>query len=822
MAANKVTASSLALAPYALLLGVLLFVYGLFKESILASSAIPSWLSASMFVAVVDLIYLLIKKEIFGWRARILFLSIVAIAGFGPAPFFTCLAISASAVCLGDLVLGSKNQLGMTLQAVVGWASYYLPFSLLIHWPVNFSVVYIAILAIPIAINPKPILCVVNSLKGWITIPKQSLSTRLAYLFACWVFLISACSLLLPTFMYDDRAFHLALGNQLIFHGKALFDLQHHLWAVTANAGDVLYAIPHLITGLDSRGPVNFIYFVVTFLLSEKILEEIDVFDVPKYLILALIFSLPITHVLAASMQTELLTTVMALAAVLALLKLRSGVFEAIYALLLLSACLVAIKTTGVFIVIPIIFMAVSSIRKILPKAESFEFARIAMVVGVAIAVGVVGYVYCYWVTGNPVFPLFNKVFKSPFFDSVNFFNPRFVGHFDWKLLYAMTFQSSRFFESGDGTLGFQFILFIPALVVSFVSLREKSPLIYVLIPAIFFILLVAAAQQYIRYIFPGLVLLTICLGVVWDKSTSRAFRKTLHVAAVVVVVMNLLRFSAVDWYVTEHPLFMLMPDRQANFIQQNTPEVLLNRYVNVTAGSSSRVLYAGEEERPFGVDLAGIPIYVNWYNQSASKIFLSSVNFDSMRQFMVQQKVTHVVLDKPLNYWQDNSPRKFMADVLKQYSVPLMTSGKLTLYRVNQYALRGSQPLLLNSNLTNNATGWTKIGQPQISNGVVDVRPNNYLLQRFALNGVTKIQLAYNAVCKGRGEIIVHVNWYAQNLDISPYYEKIPCLAAGSELHIERNLSVPSEAVDAEWYIEVGEGSFGISASKISLIGVS
>src|SRR5262249_2911292 len=57
------------------------------------------------------------------------------------------------------------------------------------------------------------------------------------------------------------------------------------------------------------------------------------------------------------------------------------------------------------------------------------------------------------WVkTGNPVFPYFNEVFRSPHYDTnPNWADPRWLTRFTWHAPFDVTFHSSKFLESQNG-----------------------------------------------------------------------------------------------------------------------------------------------------------------------------------------------------------------------------------------------------------------------------------------------------------------------------------------------------------------------------------
>ena len=80
-------------------------------------------------------------------------------------------------------------------------------------------------------------------------------------------------------------------------------------------------------------------------------------------------------------------------------------------------------------------------------------------------------YAYAWRITGNPVFPYFNGIFKSPLFPVTNFESSLYPGGISVRDFFDLTFASGHYLEGGDGALGFAVPLLLPAGL-----LRRRSP----------------------------------------------------------------------------------------------------------------------------------------------------------------------------------------------------------------------------------------------------------------------------------------------------------------------------------------------------------
>ena len=81
--------------------------------------------------------------------------------------------------------------------------------------------------------------------------------------------------------------------------------------------------------------------------------------------------------------------------------------------------------------------------------------------------------------TGNPVFPFFNSVFQSPYYETnASFTNPLFVHPIDPTLWLDFTFRTTRFLESAhEGALGIAVFVLLPAGLLAAVLRRQWTVL---------------------------------------------------------------------------------------------------------------------------------------------------------------------------------------------------------------------------------------------------------------------------------------------------------------------------------------------------------
>ena len=247
-----------------------------------------------------------------------------------------------------------------------------------------------------------------------------------------------------------------------------------------------------------------------------------------------MVASLPLTAGLAGGMQTELPTAAVllwmcALAAAPRDTRLSSWLLLAV-----LAGGLLAIKTMGALMALPVLLWAL--VRHPWPSLP-----RIVLVALVGLLVGASSYAYATWIAGNPVLPLFNGIFHSPYYAPVNFLDATYSVGFGANLPWMLTFHSSRYFESQDGAAGVALVglagLWLLALLrpsTRAATLVATAVLVLPLLPV-----------QYLRYAYPGMVLLSV---VAVAALGAGAPRRPLLVLLVTICVLNVSLQSTGYW----------------------------------------------------------------------------------------------------------------------------------------------------------------------------------------------------------------------------------------------------------------------------------
>lgn len=410
----------------------------------------------------------------------------------GPLPVMATGLLVLAALAVGGMLLNSgpavlQGLLGMLV--VAGVAGWLLPL------PIHHSWVYLLLCATLAAWrwrSWRQALAIARA--GW----NESIAVAPRIATFCVIVIgLAAVSCWLPTLQYDDLAYHLRLPWQLQEQGFYAPAPQYQVWALAPWLSDVVHAIAQLMSGAEARGAINAFWLLVLAGGLWRLAAHLGASVPARWLAAAVAISLPMTTALAGGMQTEL-PTAAALAWLFALVAgPRDGGLRFWLALAVLAGGLMAIKTTsGAMAAIPLLWALCRHPWPSLP--------RILLVLAAGLLVAGSSYVYGQLLAGNPVLPLFNAWFKSPYFTPTNFFDARWQTGFGPMLFWDTSFDTDRFVEAYDGGGGFLLIALAGPWLLSLVHRNTRVAAL----AATAVLLLPLIPLQYLRYAYPGQVVL--------------------------------------------------------------------------------------------------------------------------------------------------------------------------------------------------------------------------------------------------------------------------------------------------------------------------
>lgn len=316
----------------------------------------------------------------------------------------------------------------------------------------------------------------------------------------------------LPTMQADDVVYHLRLPWQLLEAHRYPLDPAQHIWALAPWAGDALQAVVQVLAGAEARGPLNVLWIALTAAGLWRIVVALDGSRRAAWLTVALYASLPLTAALAAGMQTETPTAALLVWLAWTMLDPQPPRSRRLWVAALLLGGLLALKLAAALLALLLLPWALWRQRRALSAP------RIVLALVVAVAVGGSSYAYAWQIAHNPFLPLFNAWFQSPYYDAVNFDDMRWHAGFDAALPWNLTFHTDRYLEGFPGGGGFALVALAGAWLL---ALLRRGTAAVALVATVLFVVPLWP-MQYLRYVFPALVVLLAPLTVAAFRTDAK------------------------------------------------------------------------------------------------------------------------------------------------------------------------------------------------------------------------------------------------------------------------------------------------------------
>ncbi|HLM54057.1 MAG TPA: hypothetical protein VK325_10830, partial [Pseudoxanthomonas sp.] len=506
------------------------------------------------------------------WASALGVVWLAALVPFaGALPVLAVVAIAMACAGLGSFVVRDAP---LALQAACG----LVLLGTLLGWglplPIHFRWLYLA-------------LCI-----GLVLWRQRALRQALAQGAACWhqavqsepklaalaviALGLASTGCWLPTLQVDDLGYHLRLPWALAAEGRYLLEADTHIWALAPWLGDVLQAVAQVMAAAESRGSLNALWVLITAAGVWALATALHCGERGAWLAVALYASLPLTAVLGASMQTETPTAALlvwlAWAIVAAAPGPRAGLAAAI-----LVAGLLALKLAAAAFALLLLPWALWRWRR-----RPF---RVALAALLAVGLGGSSYAYASMAAGNPFLPLFNGYFRSPFFAAFDFKDARWHAGFDAALPWNLTFDSGRYLEAYAGAGGFVLVALAGAWLIALIDRRSRS--LAVMSTLLFAVPLIPT--QYLRYVFPALVLLTTVLV----AAAIHADRQRAGMLLVALCVLNFAFQANGHWMLRSGALKQALHSvgSDAPLFEHYAPERLLASRIRASEAPQGNVL---------------------------------------------------------------------------------------------------------------------------------------------------------------------------------------------------------------------------------------
>ncbi len=510
----------------------------------------------------------------------------------GPLPVLAAALLGLAALAIGLWLKPSAMPGGAAISTIVGLMLIAGLTGWVVTLPLHRVWAWLALLLAAIALQRKALNHAARETKqGW---HEAMASAPRTAAFAVMLLGLASTACWLPAMQMDDLTYHLGLPTQLMQQARYAPAPEFQVWSFAPWAGDVLHGIVFTLSRQDAHGTLNALWLALAAAATWSIVSSLRARAHERWLALALFASLPTLVWIGAGMQTELAATAVTLALVAAIVS-GAPVDEApgrLWIGTVLFAGLFALKPVHGIAALPLLVYAGWR------HWPQWPWRRLPLALIVFAALAMSSYAQSWLATGNPVLPMFNAVFQSPYFPPEQFSDPRWHAGFSPDLLWRMTFDTDRYVEGWDG--GFGFVLVALAGLWLLQLLRPGRRMLMLAVTAT--LLLPLLPMQYARYAFPGLALLAVLLPV----GTEAALGKRMLLWLLVGVCLLNLAFQAnASWLHHSAALKRTIRsggDAQA-ILPAYVPERLLLKRIPV---SEDDIVLAADPMRGFVAELGG------------------------------------------------------------------------------------------------------------------------------------------------------------------------------------------------------------------------
>ncbi len=466
---------------------------------------------------------------------------IYGVATAGPAAIASVVWTAAACWALGRVLFPKIEE--ALLATALGLAGWIVLFGVLVHFPVNRPWLWWALTAVPIVIAASKRLKIPS-------LPAAETLAERAWWCVLMVILTAHFMLALkPEVSADGLAWHLVAPARIAAFGSWPFDVTELAWAAMPMGGDWVWSLTWLFGEEKGARLMNFALLALT---TGIVSTRAGVAAA------ALWASTPLVMLATGSLFVENVWAYLLLAA---FLLAWEGEAQP-WAVALLAGAASATKLMAVPLAVPIVAWAMWRSKEWRPAA-------------LFLATGSMPYVEEIIRTGNPFFPYFNGIFKSPYYPSESSLKDvRFIQTLSWRSLWDMTFRTNLFCESPGGGFGFQWLALLPATVFTFIRRRDPVMRAALALGAAE-VVVIFFGQPYIRYMYAALLLWTLAIG----KATEKPSWRWLMAA---VCGLNLLYFANAGWYHRDFIIEPLTePAKMAAYAAESAPLNPLIDYAN-------------------------------------------------------------------------------------------------------------------------------------------------------------------------------------------------------------------------------------------------
>ena len=609
---------------------------------------------------------------------------IAILAGaFWPLLVLTWIILASSILGQYFLTRIGVNDHPFWARLLVGLGLYGTVIGFLAHFPVNFPGLYGLGLLLPVALGWQEIRLYFQQLCAqFSSTEKQPLSYLWLESAIVALGLVHFVVALMPEVGHDALAVHLFVPSHLFSNHQWGFDASTYVWAVMPMMGDWIFALGFMLAGEVAARLINVGFiFLLGWLVRDLVLWAGGTGLGTRWAVL-IFLSTPLTFTESSSLFIESVWTSFVVAGTLVVLMACSSDENRknnfILAGVLLGCALATKAVTFPFLAVLVLIL----IWRHKTWFKSGMTVPLVLGLGLFLLIGAVPYITAWWLTGNPVFPFFNKIFQSTFWPPVNF-DPSAQGKgLSWDFIYGVTFNSGKYLEARAGAGGFQWLLlFLPVSVILLFTRHRRG--ISLIIFGLLAITFVFHSTAYLRYIFPAYVVLAAVIGVglsvVFSNQGKPIYTRLMWISAVLTVLLNVLFLNAGAAY-GDFTLTSIYSERhRESYLATRQP---IRNAVGLVNSLNTETTPVAVFASPLVAGLKSDALYANWYNYAWQTAYFAAQSEAALKNILKEKNVQFLIVDS--NWNASGNVSKEQIALLNQVSTKIIQLGSITVRRMN------------------------------------------------------------------------------------------------------------------------------------------
>jgi hypothetical protein len=534
---------------------------------------------------------------------------------------------------------------------------------------IHYTVTYAVIVMLPVVLWWRRVATITSGAVTALIRPHSALSITER----CWIVLlltfvtIHLFVVAKPDASYDGGTMHWQFALLLAKDHRWTFDVTRYIWAVMPLGADHTFAAANLLAGESAARLTNLVFGAI----AAQFVYLLACDYAPREIALAstvLLVSTPLAFLVTGSFFSENMQLAFLMGALYLTLHYRQSRAPATFAALAWAAAgALQAKVTSVIWLAPLLLYACYLAWRA-RRASPLNRATWLVVI-VAAIVAAWPYANAWVRTENPVFPFMNALFHSRFFgDSTSFNNPLYdMPLHPWRV-YDMLVASGRYIEGTNGAAGWQWLLLIPVVLLSF--LRRRPPAQWLCLGLlIFFFVFTVSQQAYLRYLMPVFALITV-LGawVLSDLSDRQGTRVAIMLIGSALCVLNLRFIYAASWPNATLCLRCSIDAKERReYLGWYDPDRIVGDYLNASLPSGRVGFFIVNALAPAGY--TGYSRSNNWHDYATYGAMNVARSAEDVLVIAQRNQLTHAVVPEPAV--SDEGPLPITA-FRDKYTVPI------------------------------------------------------------------------------------------------------------------------------------------------------